>query len=115
MTLNTSVPSLLIKSVSKAAANATLSPGSLQQWVDEINRHVSEQGKFAKRQVVYVPVSPPPFFWDYKCRKCRFWQQPDSCSVVDGTVSPGGFCVIWLPPDDKPAFSWIRELARGDW
>ena len=113
--MNTSIPSLLITSVSKAAANATISPGVLQPWIDDINQEVAEKGKFSKSQVAYLPFSPPPVFWDYKCRKCLFWQGPDSCTVVEGEISPGGWCSIWLPPEDKPAFSWVRELIRGDW
>ncbi|GAJ08937.1 unnamed protein product, partial [marine sediment metagenome] len=35
--MNTSIPSLLITSISKAAANATFSPGTLQPWIDDIN------------------------------------------------------------------------------
>ena len=113
--MNTSIPSLLINSISKAAANATISPGTLQPWIDDINNRVAEEGKFLKTQVAYIPFSPPPVFWDYKCRKCRFWQSPDSCTVVDGKISPRGWCAIWLPPDDKPAFSWPNELLKGDW
>ena len=113
--MNTSIPSLLITSISKAAANATISPGTLQPWIDDINRRVAEEGKFFKTQVAYIPFSPPPVFWDYKCRKCRFWQSPDSCTVVEGKISPGGWCAIWLPPEDYKAFSWPKELLSGDW
>lgn len=113
--MNTFVPSLLIKSISKAGANATISPGSLREWVDEINTQVVAQGKFSKKQVAYIPFSPPPALWDYKCRKCRFWKGSEVCSVVSGNISPRGWCVIWLPPDYSPAFSWVGELARGDW
>jgi len=113
--MDTFLPNLLIKSITKAAANATVSPGTLQPWVDDINKRVAEEGKFSKPAVAYIPFSPPPVFWDYKCKKCRFWQAPDSCKVVEGKISPRGYCAIWLPPDDKPAFSWIGELSRGDW
>ena len=113
--MNTSLPNLLVKSITKAAANATISPGTLQPWVDEINAYVAEKGKFTKQQVAYIPFSPPPVFWDYKCKKCKFWKEPDSCTTVEGKISPRGYCVIWLPPEDKPAFSWINELLRGDW
>ncbi|MBA7615546.1 hypothetical protein ES703_22827 [subsurface metagenome] len=113
--MNTSIPSLLITSISKAAANATISPGTLQPWVEEIEQTVAEKGKFSKPTVAYIPLSPPPVFFDYKCKKCRFWIAPDACGVVEGKISPIGWCAIWLPPDDKPAFSWINELLRGDW
>ena len=113
--MNISVPGLLLKSISLAAANATVAPGKLQPWIDEIEQTVARQGKFSKQAAAYLPLSPPPVFWDYKCRKCRFWQTPDSCKVVDEKISPIGWCAIWLPPDDKPAFSWVREFLRGDW
>lgn len=108
-------PNLLIKSITTAAANATFSPGVLEKWVKEIEEYVAGHGKYSKQAVVYLPISPPPVFWDYKCRKCRFWQTPDACIVVEGKISPRGWCAIWLPPDDKSAFSWIGELFKGDW
>ena len=113
--MNTSIPSLLITSIGKAAANATISPGTLQPWVDDINRRVAEEGKFPKSAVAYIPFSPPPVFWDYKCRKCRFWQGPGSCQVVEGEISPRGWCAIWIPPDSYKPFTWPNELMRGDW
>jgi len=113
--VETFLPIMLAKSVVLAASNATISPGILQPWVDEINRRVAEQGKFSKSAVAYIPLSPPPVFWDYKCKKCRFWQAPDSCIVVEGKISPTGWCAIWVPPEGKPAFSWIGELISGDW
>lgn len=109
------IPVLLAKSIGLAAANATISPGALQPWVDEINKRMAEQGKYSKLAVAYIGLSPPPVFWDYKCKKCRFWIEPDRCEVVEGEISPIGWCAIWLPPDNKPAFSWIGELMRGDW
>jgi len=96
--MNTFPPSMLVKSISVAAANATVSPGTLQPWVDEVEAHVRENGKFTKSQVLYFPLSPPPVFWDYKCRKCRFWQGPNGCRVVEGEISPRGWC---LTPDTR--------------
>jgi len=111
----TFLPAMMAKSISLAAANATISPGTLQPWVDEIEAYVQEHGKFQKSQVMYVPFSPPPFFWDYKCRKCLFWVDPDVCKVVEGTISPKAWCALWLPPEGKAAFSWPNELLKGDW
>ncbi|GAI73013.1 unnamed protein product, partial [marine sediment metagenome] len=78
-------------------------------------RRVAEEGKFTKQQVAYIPFSPPPVFWDYKCRKCLFWETPNGCRVVEGEISPRGWCAIWLPPEDYKAFSWPSELLKGDW
>lgn len=105
------LPTILAKSIGLAVANATFSPGVLRPWIGEIERTVAEEGKFSKLAVAYIPLSPPPAFWDYKCKKCRFWIEPNSCEVVEGNISPTGWCAIWLPPDDKPPFSWIRELS----
>lgn len=106
---------MLAKSVSVAATNATVRPGVLQPWVDEIETHVQENGSFTKSQVLYSPLSPPPVFWDYKCAKCRFYDGAGGCRVVDGEIGRNGWCVLWLPPDNKPAFTWPNELLRGDW
>lgn len=113
--MNTFIPNLVFQSVTRAAANATISPGTMQPWVDEIEAYVQEHGKFQKAQVLYLSFSPPPFFWDYKCKKCRFWVEPDSCTVVEGDISPKAWCALWLPLDGKPAFSWPNELLKGDW
>lgn len=109
------VISLLLNSVSKAALNDTLQPGILVPWIAELQDYVDTNGKFQKSQVGYLPFSPPPVFWDYKCRKCRFWQDPDACSMVEGTISPRGWCAIWLPPDDYKSLTWPRELLSGNW
>ncbi len=111
--MNASLPNLVLKSVSTAALS-TRSPAQLQSWIDEIEQRVAEEGKFSKLAVAYLPVSPPPVFWDYKCRKCLAWESPDGCKWVEGEISPRGWCAIWLP-DGRPAFSWVGELLRRDW
>jgi anaerobic selenocysteine-containing dehydrogenase len=30
-----------------------------------------------------------------KCSDCAFFQAPSSCSVVDGTISPNGWCMLY--------------------
>ncbi len=39
---------------------------------------------------------------DKRCEKCLQFQAPDSCKLVDGPVSPQGFCRI---------FSAVRQTA----
>lgn len=106
---------LLVNSIGRAALDATVKPGVLQPWIDELDRYVKANGKFGKLQVSYLPVSPPPVFWDYKCKKCRVWQEPDACLWVDGKIAPSGWCAVWLPPDDYKALTWPEELLKGDW
>ncbi|GAH46900.1 unnamed protein product, partial [marine sediment metagenome] len=51
------LPVMLAKSIGLAAANATIQPGVLQPWINEINQHVAEQGKFSKSAVAYIPLA----------------------------------------------------------
>ena len=30
-----------------------------------------------------------------KCADCNFFQAPGSCTVVDGTISPNGWCMLY--------------------
>jgi hypothetical protein len=30
-----------------------------------------------------------------QCDGCALFQAPDSCKVVDGTISPSGWCKLW--------------------
>lgn len=32
-----------------------------------------------------------------RCDNCRLWQPPNSCKSVDGTISPSGWCKIYVP------------------
>ncbi len=32
-----------------------------------------------------------------RCDKCSFWQPPASCKVVDGVISPSGWCSLFAP------------------
>lgn len=33
---------------------------------------------------------------DRKCSGCRFFRKPHSCTVVNGTISPDGWCIAWV-------------------
>jgi hypothetical protein len=32
---------------------------------------------------------------DKQCSNCRSFLPPNSCSIVEGTVTPSGYCVAW--------------------
>lgn len=32
-----------------------------------------------------------------RCDNCRQWQAPAACKLVDGTISPSGWCMIYAP------------------
>jgi len=104
--------SLLVNSIGLAALDATLKPGVAGQWVQAIEGRVQATGKFSKFAVIYTPVQPPPFFWDYNCQRCRFWQEGNSCKVVGGFVARGGWCAIYMPPDGVRPFTWPGRVVQ---
>ncbi len=122
--MNTSKPYMLFKSVI-AAAQRNSNPAAFQDWINEVLSQVQSDGQFAKSAVGYLPISPPPFFWDYKCAKCRFAYQPSGavgsfvnnglCQLVSGDIGHNAWCVLWMPEDTKKSFSWPKELIQGDW
>ena len=61
---------LTFKSISSAAADWAFAPGTLAKWVAVLDQQVAREGKFTQLAVFYKDISPPPFLYDYKCRKC---------------------------------------------
>lgn len=47
--------------------------------------------KFTQQQAHYqgVPKS------GQRCQSCALWQSPTSCQVVEGQVSPAGWCILY--------------------
>jgi len=33
---------------------------------------------------------------DQRCDSCSLFQSPSSCQLVDGTISPSGWCKFWV-------------------
>jgi hypothetical protein len=33
---------------------------------------------------------------DQQCSNCSLFQPPDACQLVDGTISPSGWCKFWV-------------------
>lgn len=33
---------------------------------------------------------------DKKCSECMQFEAPASCKVVEGTISPNGYCIAWV-------------------
>ena len=104
------VIALTYTSISRAALDA-IKPGVLQPWINSIEAN----GQYNKFEVFYLNVSPPPVFWDYKCLKCLWWQPTESCKVVEGKISPQGWCALWVPPKTYKPFTWPSEFIQGNW
>lgn len=49
--------------------------------------------KFSQQQAHYQPVPKS----GQRCQICALWQSPTSCQVVDGQVSPAGWCMLYQP------------------
>jgi len=106
------------------AVEGTDAQGNLAEYI-EVQAGTNPDGKVSKRNVGYLPISPlPPGLWEYNCASCRFYRPGGGegganprCSVVGQDEDPfggekihaQGWCSLWLPPDDREAFAWIRE------
>ncbi len=33
---------------------------------------------------------------DQQCSNCSLFQEPDACTLVDGKISPSGWCKFWV-------------------
>jgi hypothetical protein len=33
---------------------------------------------------------------DQRCENCKQFQSPSACKVVDGTISPQGWCMVYM-------------------
>jgi High potential iron-sulfur protein len=33
---------------------------------------------------------------DQQCSNCSLFQEPDGCTIVDGSISPAGWCKFWV-------------------
>ncbi len=47
--------------------------------------------KFSQQQAHYQPIPKS----GQRCQTCALWQSPTSCQVVDGQVSPAGWCMLY--------------------
>jgi hypothetical protein len=65
-----------------AAACAGLAP-SREAWA---------QGKASKAAMKYQDHPNN----DKKCSNCLQFVPPDSCKVVEGKISPDGYCIAWV-------------------
>ena len=57
-----------------------------------LSRAFAQAKKIAQKVVKYQDT--PRF--KRKCDECKFWVAKDqSCEIVEGTVSPNGWCIRW--------------------
>jgi anaerobic selenocysteine-containing dehydrogenase len=49
--------------------------------------------KFSQQQAHYQPIPKS----GQRCQSCALWQSPTACQVVEGQVSPAGWCMLYQP------------------
>jgi hypothetical protein len=49
--------------------------------------------KFTQEKAHYQPVPKS----GQRCQTCSLWQPPTACQVVEGQVSPAGWCILYQP------------------
>jgi anaerobic selenocysteine-containing dehydrogenase len=47
--------------------------------------------KFSQKQAHYQPIPKS----GQRCQNCALWQAPTTCQVVEGSVSPAGWCILY--------------------
>lgn len=79
------------------------------RWVDRKELLRGDAAKRDKASVGYVSESAET---GERCAGCTMFQPPSSCTAVDGTISPHGWCRLFkaLRADD----SGLQELAREE-
>jgi hypothetical protein len=56
------------------------------------SERVSAQQKVAKETMKYQDKPNG----DQRCENCAQFVAPASCKVVDGAISPNGYCIVWV-------------------
>lgn len=46
----------------------------------------------AKQKAVRYQAEPKG---DHSCANCRHFQPPNACKLVEGEISPNGWCMVW--------------------
>lgn len=53
----------------------------------------AEQHKFPQAKVHYQSIPKS----GQRCQTCSLWLAPNSCTSVDGPISPAGWCMLYQP------------------
>ncbi len=70
---------------------ATLAAGGAALLATTISAQRAE-AKMAQQGAGYVATSKT----DQHCDNCSLFQAPSSCKLVDGTISPNGYCRFYV-------------------
>ena len=92
-TCNTSKPPNASKDVSRRSvlSGATLVAGGAAVVAAGLTTQRAE-AKMTEQAAGYVPVSKT----EQQCGNCSLFIEPSSCRLVDGTISPKGYCKFYV-------------------
>jgi anaerobic selenocysteine-containing dehydrogenase len=71
--------------------NVAAASGGTLITVGQAGRAFAAPKKFSQQQAHYQTVPKS----GQRCQNCALWQSPTSCQVVDGQVSPAGWCMLY--------------------
>lgn len=55
------------------------------------DRAAAAPKKFSQQQAHYQPIPKS----GQRCQNCALYQSPTACQVVEGQVSPAGWCILY--------------------
>lgn len=56
-----------------------------------VSSPAAASGKIAQKAVNYQATPKG----NQRCDNCSLWQPPNACKLVDGTIAPSGWCVLY--------------------
>jgi len=76
-----------------AARRAILGAGLAVATGGVVVREAAAQQKLAKNLIMYQDGPKG----DQHCSICTHWQPPNACAIVEGPISPNGWCGAFAP------------------
>ncbi len=77
--------------------------------------------KTPKILALYTPIAPPPFIYIYQCNHCRYFIEPNDCSIVcrkgqpdNNIISPTAWCRLLVNKQEEKPFDWIIKKKQNE-
>lgn len=81
-------------------------------WAAKLLIDAQRNGKLSKMAAGYLPVQPPPALYDYNCGRCRFWTEPNGCTIVKGWIARGAWCAAQMPQKGLRPFTFLPRVTQ---
>jgi anaerobic selenocysteine-containing dehydrogenase len=70
---------------------AAVGGGALMAFALTDSASAGPPKKFSQQQAKYQSIPKS----GQRCQNCALWQAPTACQVVEGQVSPAGWCILY--------------------